>query len=169
MACTTRRPPAGNSDTRGPVGSSRYSPDMTSLRAGREPCLLEDLLALVEGSAGASGAIRALGHALAPVQTWLASPEQGITADIKSVNGAQATIDALTRLAPSGLTVVGAVASADACWAEIERRGEGEPETCIAGLTYGPTGQPGRVIWLRAPLVARRAAGAAGAAFDGRA
>jgi hypothetical protein len=142
---------------------------MTSLQAYLRQCLLEDVLALVEGSTGGSRAFRAVGHSPVPVQTWLASPEQGIKAGIESVHGAQATIDALARLAPSGLTVVGAVASADACWAEIERRGEGEPETCIAGLTYGATSQLARVVWLRAPLVAGREVGAAGAALDGRA
>jgi hypothetical protein len=143
---------------------------MTSLQVHRREGVLEDVLALVEGSTGPSRAFRATGHALAPdVQTWLASPEQGIKAGIESLHGAEATIDALARLAPSALTVVGAVGSQDACWAEIERRGEGEPETCIAGMTYGATGCLTRLVWLRAPLVAGRAAIVAGAAPDGRA
>ena len=127
---------------------------MTSLQVSHRGAL-DDVIALVEGSTGASKAFRGSGHALAPeVQTWLASPSQGLMAGIDSVHGAEATIDALARLAPSGLTVVGAVASEDACWAEIARRGEGEPETCLAGLTYGATGQVTRLVWLRAPLVA---------------
>jgi hypothetical protein len=142
---------------------------MTSLQVGGLGAL-DDVLALVEGSSGASRAFRTTGHALAAdVQTWLASPAQGLTAAIDSVHGAETTIDALARLAPSGLTVVGAVASEDACWAEIERRGEGEPETCIAGLTYGATGEVTRLVWLRAPLVPGREVGGAGAASDGRA
>jgi hypothetical protein len=141
---------------------------MTSLQVGRQAAL-DDVLALVEGSSGASRAFRATGHALAPdVQTWLASPSQGLIAGIESVQGAQATIGALARLAPSGLTVVGAVASADACWAEIARRGEGEPETCLAGLTYGATGEVTRIVWVRAPLVPGRKVGGAGAASDGQ-
>ena len=89
-------------------------------------------------------------------------------AGIDSVHGAEATIDALARLAPSGLTVVGAVASEDACWAEIARRGEGEPETCLAGLTYGATGQVTRLVWLRAPLVAGSRGGRRGRGSDGQ-
>ena len=117
----------------------------------------------MEGSSEASRAFRASGHALAPeVQTWLASPSQGLVAGIDSVHGAEATIDALARLAPSGLTVVGTVASEDACWAEISRRGEGEPETCLVGLTYGATGQVTRLVWLRAPLVPGREVDGAG-------
>jgi hypothetical protein len=145
----------------------RYHSYMTSVQVGR-PGALDDVLAIVEGSSEASRASRASGHALAPdVQTWLASPSQGLVASIDSVHGAEATIDALARLAPSGLTVVGAVASEDACWAEISRRGEGEPETCLAGLTYGATGQVTRLVWLRAPLVAGREVDGAGREVDG--
>jgi hypothetical protein len=142
---------------------------MTSLQIGPWEAL-GDVLALVEGSSGASRAFRTTGHALAPdVQAWLASPEQGLKAGIDSVHGVEATIDALERLAPSGLTVVGAVASEHASWAEIERRGEGEPETCLAGLTYDATGQVTRLVWLRAPLVPGREVGGADASLDGRA
>jgi hypothetical protein len=147
---------------------------MTSVQISRE-ATLDDVLALVESGAGAGRAVRAVGRALAlDVEAWLASPEQGLKADIASVRGAQATIDALARLAPSGLTVVGAIASEDACWAEVDRRGEGEPETCLVGLTYGAAGQVARLVWLRAPLVAGREVDGAGAASrrrtpDGRA
>jgi hypothetical protein len=141
---------------------------MTSVQIGRLGAL-DDVLALVEGSSGASRAFRASGHALAPdVQTWLASPSQGLVAGIDSVHGVEATIDALARLAPSGLTVVGALATEDACWAEIERRGDGEPETCLAGLTYGAAGEGTRLVWVRAPLVPGRKVGGAGAAPDGQ-
>ncbi|HWH20755.1 MAG TPA: hypothetical protein VN671_09485, partial [Solirubrobacterales bacterium] len=96
------------------------------------------------------------------------SPSQGLVAGIDSVHGVEATIDALARLAPSGLTVVGALATEDACWAEIERRGDGEPETCLAGLTYGAAGEGTRLVWVRAPLVPGRKVGGAGAAPDGQ-
>jgi hypothetical protein len=126
---------------------------------------LDDVLGLAEGSSRASEAFRTTGHALAPdVQTWIASPEQGLLAAIDSAHGAEATIDALGRLAPSGLTVVGAVTSEDACWAEVSRRGEGGPETCLAGVTYGATGEVARLVWVRAPLVPGREVGGAGAA-----
>jgi hypothetical protein len=142
---------------------------MTSLQSSREGAL-EDVLALVEGGAGASRAFRTTGRALAPdVEAWLASPEQSLKARIESVHGAEATIDALTRLAPSGLTMAGAIASEDACWAELERRGqEREPETCLAGLTYGAAGKVTRLVWLRVPLVAGREVDGAGAASDRR-
>ncbi|HET6870249.1 MAG TPA: hypothetical protein VFH80_30335 [Solirubrobacteraceae bacterium] len=141
---------------------------MTSLQIGGLGAL-DDVMALVEGSSGASGAFRTTGHALAPdVQAWLASPSQGLKAGIDSVHGADASIDALARLAPSSLAVVGAVTSEDSCWAEIERRGEGEPETCLAGLTYGATREVTRLVWLRAPLVPGREMGGAGAGPDGQ-
>jgi hypothetical protein len=141
---------------------------MTSLQAGRRAAL-DDVLALVEGSSGANRAFRTIGNALAPdVRAWLASPEQGLKAGIDSVHGVEGTIDALALLAPSGLTVVGAVATEDACWAEIERRGEGEPETCLACLTYGATGQVTRLVWLRTPLVPGRHVSGAGASSGGQ-
>lgn len=142
---------------------------MTSVRVSWPPGF-EGVLTLVEGGAGAGGVFRAIEPALASdVQTWLASPEQGLTADIDSPQGAAATIDALGLLAPSGLTVTGLVVSEDTCWAEIARRGEGEPETCLAGLTYGASGQVSRLVWLRAPLVAGREVDSTGAASDARA
>lgn len=106
------------------------------------------MLALGEGSSPRDACF------LAPdVQTWLAGPEQGLTAAIGSVQGADATADALASLAPCTLTVVAAASSDHACWAEINRRGEPEPETCLAGLTYDAGGAVSRLVWLRAPLV----------------
>jgi ketosteroid isomerase-like protein len=109
---------------------------------------LEQILALVEGSSRTHESWLAR-----DVRTWLASPEHGLAAAVDSVSGARASTEALGRLAPSRVTVVGAVASGDACWVEVEARGEGEPETCIAGLTYEPGGGVSRLVWLRAPLV----------------
>ena len=124
---------------------------------------LEKILALVEGATPTHGSV------LAPdVRTWLASPEQGLTAAIDFVSGARASTEALGRLAPSGVTVVGAVASGDACWCEISRRGEGQPETGIAGLTRGPGGGVSRLVCLRAPLVPRGELDSAHGAPDGR-
>jgi hypothetical protein len=109
---------------------------------------LEGVLALAEGSS------RTIASVLAPdVQAWLASPEQGLAAEIESEYGAVGASEALARLAPSSLKVVATVLSDDACWAEIIRRGVGEPETCIVGLTYGADGTVSRLVWLRAPLV----------------
>ena len=120
---------------------------MTSLGAPRPPAL-DGALALAEGSSHKTGSF------LAPeVQAWLASPEQGVTAAIESVRGADATADALARLSPSSLTVVATALTDRACWAEITRRGEAEPETCVAGLTYDAAGAVSRLVWLRAPLV----------------
>ena len=105
-------------------------------------------LALAEGSSQTTEGF------LAPdVQTWLASPEQGLTAAIELVRGPGATADALARLAPSTLTVVATAPGERACWAEITRCGEADPETCVAGLTYDATGAVSRLVWLRAPLV----------------
>ena len=124
---------------------------MTSLQA---PGLdaLEDVLALVEGSSRTTG--RTPASCLAPdARAWLASSEQGLTAAIESVSGAEASTAALARLAPSSLAVVATVRSDQACWAEIARHSDAEPETCLAGLTYGPGGQVSRLVWLQAPLV----------------
>lgn len=141
---------------------------MTSVQAGREAAL-DNVIALVAGGAGASRAIRATEHLAPDIQAWLAGPEQGLAAGIDSLHGPEATIDALACLAPSSLTVIGAVASGDAYWAEIARRGEGRPETCLAGLTYGAGGQVTRLVWLRAPLVAgRKMVDGASAASDGQ-
>jgi hypothetical protein len=120
---------------------------MTSLQVPLPPAL-EGTLALAEGSN------RTAGSFLAPeVETWLASPEQGLTGAIELVRGADATAGALARLAPCTLTVVATAPSDRACWAEVTRRGETEAETCLAGLTYDPTGAVSRLVWLRAPLV----------------
>lgn len=136
---------------------------MTSLQAGRRPAV-DDVLALASGSG------RTVGDLLEPdVRTWLASPAQGVTADIEEVRGAGSTTGALTRLSRSGLTVVGTVVSGRACWAEITRRGDGEPETCIAGLTYDGAGRVSRVVWLRAALVPGPDIDEAAPAPDGRA
>jgi hypothetical protein len=109
---------------------------------------LEDVVALVEGAG------RTQGTRLAPdLRTWLASPEQGLTAGIEALSGAQAGAVALARLAPSNLTVVATVGSDRACWAEITRHSATGSETCIAGLTYAPGGRVSRLVWLRAPLV----------------
>lgn len=120
---------------------------MTSLEAPR-PRALASAIALAEGSSRTAG--RFLAH---EVQAWLASPEQGVAAAIESVRGANATANALARLAPSTLTVVATAPSDRACWAEITRRGEAGPETCVAGLSYDATGAVSRLVWLRAPLV----------------
>jgi hypothetical protein len=124
---------------------------------------LDDVLALVEGSS------RTTGNRLAPhVRTWLASPEQGLTAAIESASGPRASAEALARLAPSSLTVVATVRSDGASWAEIARHSDAEPETCLAGLTYEPGGQVSRLVWLRAPLVPPGEVDPGEGATDGR-
>jgi hypothetical protein len=112
------------------------------------PPPLEGVLALAEGADETAGSF------LAPdVQAWLASPEQGLAATIDAVRGRRASAEALAHLSPSSLTVVAAMASDGACWAEITCRGGGGPETCLAGLTYDSRGAVSRLVWLRAPLV----------------
>jgi hypothetical protein len=87
------------------------------------------------------------------VQVWIAGPEQGLRAAVDEMRGAVEAGDALTRLSPARLEVVGTVVAGDACWAEITRHGDGEPETCIAGLRCRADGRVSRLVWLRAPLV----------------
>ncbi|MGO9496039.1 MAG: nuclear transport factor 2 family protein [Solirubrobacteraceae bacterium] len=124
---------------------------------------LEDTLALVEGAG------RTVLRGMAPdVRAWLASPKQGLVAAVESVHGAEDVTDALARLAPSRLTVGATVISDDACWSEITRVGDGEPETCLAGLAYDAAGRVSRLIWLRAPLVPASGAGERTAAPDAR-
>lgn len=114
------------------------------------PSALDRVVALVKGSGPSDASF------LAPdVQTWFASPEQGLTAAIEGVRGATASRDALARLSPSSLMVVATVVLGRACWAEVTRHGDnGQPETCIAGMTYDAGGAVSRLVWLRAPLVA---------------
>jgi hypothetical protein len=121
---------------------------MTSVQVVALDGVLADVLALAQGSA------RPPGRSLADdVRTWLATPEQGLTAAIESMSGAEAGAEALACLAPSRLTVVASVRSARACWAEIVRHADAEPETCLVGLTYAPGGRVSRLVWLRAPFV----------------
>ncbi len=134
---------------------------MTSLQVGRGG--LDQVVAVVEGSRSAAG-----GRLAPNMHAWLASTEQGLSAGIELASGVQAATDALARLAPSSLEVAAAVASDDACWAEITRQGDGEVETCMAGLTYGPDGRVSRLVWLRAPLAPEREAEAPDAVPKGR-
>jgi hypothetical protein len=127
------------------------------------PQALDSVLALARGQR------RTIAGVLRPnVQAWLASPEQGVSAEIESVRGADPTADALARLAPSPLIVVAAVRSDRACWAEITRHGDAESETCVAGLTYDAAGAVSRLVWLRAPFVPALAAEAKTSAPDAR-
>jgi hypothetical protein len=121
---------------------------VTSIQTSWRERALDDALALAEGSSRTIGSFLA-----ADVRTWVASPEQSPAAAVEAVRGAKDTVDALARLAPSNLTVVVTVVGDDACWAEVTRVGDGEPETCIAGLTYDSDGAVSRLVWLRAPLV----------------
>ena len=137
---------------------------MSSLQYLRQGAL-EDVLAFVSGRRTS----RALGGCLASVvRTWLASPEQGLSGATQSVSGVEASIRALAGLAPSSLTVVASVRSDRAGWAEVARRGNGEPETSIVGLTYDPRDRVSRLVWLRAPLVAPRRRDTGSAAPDAR-
>jgi len=124
---------------------------MTSVQVAWPPAL-DYALAVVQGTS------RTVGSSLAPgVQAWFASPEQGLSAAIESVRGAEETIDALTRLAPSTVTVLASVVSDRACWAEVTRGGDREPtETWIVGLTHDAAGTVSRLVWLRAPLAPPR-------------
>jgi hypothetical protein len=119
--------------------------------------------------AAAGGSPRAVAGGLAPdVRAWLASPEQGVSAAIESVAGAEAAAEALARLGPSSFEVVASVSQEDACWAEIIRRGDGGAETCIVGLTREPGGEVSRLVWLRAPLAPARDTDSPDATPDGR-
>lgn len=130
---------------------------------------LDELLVLVEGSSLVERSSRRTGSWLAPgVRTWLASPEQGLTAGLESVSGPPASVAALARLAPSRLTVVATARSERTCWAEVARHGDAGPETCFVNLRFGPAGHVSRLVWLRAPLVPPSEAEAGDAAPDGR-
>jgi hypothetical protein len=111
------------------------------------------VLALVQGSGQAGGSLRS--WLAADVRAWLASPAQGLTAEIDSTLGPQAGADALARLAPSRLAVVATVSSERRSWAEVTRQCDADPgpETCLAGLTHDLDGRVSRLVWLRAALV----------------
>jgi hypothetical protein len=124
---------------------------MTSLQVAALPPVAEQVLAIVAAASGATE-----GCLEPDVRAWLATPEQGLAAAIETASGAEALAAALARLAPASLEVVGAVSSDDATWAEVTRGGDGEAETCVAGLTYGPAGRVSRLVLLRAPVVPAR-------------
>jgi hypothetical protein len=91
---------------------------------------------------------------LAPdVLGWFASPAEGIAAGIESVTGAEETVAALSRLAPSTLTVVEGVFAGRASWAEVRRQTADEVETCIVGCREDAGGSAVRLVWVRALLV----------------
>jgi hypothetical protein len=166
---------------------------MTSLQVVALPRTAEQVLAIVAGASGATE--RCLEP---DVRAWMATPAQGLAAAIELASGPEAVAAALARLAPAGLApaspapaspapanpapanparsglapasleVVGAVSSDDASWAEVARRGDGEAETCIVGLTYGPAGRVSRLVFLRAPLVPAGDVDAADAVRDAR-
>ncbi|HTX46538.1 MAG TPA: hypothetical protein VMD48_09680 [Solirubrobacteraceae bacterium] len=131
--------------------------------AGAAPAL-DGVLALVGGSGEPDGSLLAR-----DVQTWVASPEQGLRASIDALRGADASAAALTDLSPSDLTLVGAAVSDRACWAEVVRGVDGETETCLVGLSYDAAGAVSRLVWLRAPFVpASSEVGEESAGPDGR-
>jgi len=113
-----------------------------------EPHALRSVLALAEGRAAAAETV--LGPS---VEGWLASPAQGIAASIDSVAGIGPTVAALSELAPSTLTVMGAVVTPTASWGEVNRRANGIEETCVVGLRHDARQLVTRLIWLRAPAV----------------
>jgi hypothetical protein len=128
---------------------------MTSVQSvGRG--VLAEVLTLMEGPGlPEEGPARASSGVLATdVCAWVADPEQGVAAAIDSVDGADATREALARLAPSQVAVAAAVVTQRTCWAELTRRGDAAPETCLVGLTLDHTGLVRRLVLLRAPLVA---------------
>jgi hypothetical protein len=119
-----------------------------------------DVLALMEGPARMGGPAGRTASALAPgVRAWVSDPDQGVAAIVDSVDGVDATHEVLAGLAPSELTVEAAVATARACWAEITRRGDGDPETCVVGLTFDAADLVRRLVLLRAPFVPASALG----------
>jgi hypothetical protein len=127
---------------------------MTSVQVESREALAE-VLAVMDGSTRPAPTQRLV----APdVQAWVADPKQGVAAAVDSVDGAGATLEILARLAPSALVVSASVETDRACWAEITRRGAGEPETCIVGLTLDAKGLIRRLVLLRAPLVPASAA-----------
>jgi|SRR5580704_1659053 hypothetical protein len=125
------------------VQSNSPTPD-----AGAAPAL-DAVLGLVEGSGGPAPSLLAR-----DVQTWIASPAQGLKASIDAVRGADASTAALADLSPSSFTLAAAAVSDRACWAEVTRRADGEAdETSLVGLSYDAGGTVSRLVWLRAPLV----------------
>ena len=126
---------------------------MTSVQSRRRGALAE-LLRLVEGSPRSERPVPACAGGLAQhVRAWIADPEQGVAATVEALGGPGATRHALASLAPSVLTLAACVATEPTCWAEITRRGAGDPETWIIGLTFDGDELVSRLILLRAGLV----------------
>lgn len=141
---------------------------MTSVQVS-ERGALADVLALIKRPARNQRPLGATAGVLAPdVRAWLSDPEQGATAAVDSVDGADATREVLARLAPSELTVTAVVATERACWAEITWRGTGDAETGIVGLTLDARQMIRRLVLLRAPLVPASAPDESASALCGR-
>jgi hypothetical protein len=141
---------------------------MTSVQSNERGALAE-LLWLVEGSPRSERPVPARARVLARhVWAWIADPEQGVAATGEALDGADATRRALASLAPSALTLAACVAAEPTCWAEVTRRGSGDPETWIIGLTLDGSGLVCRLILLRAALVPPATAGESTSAPLGR-
>jgi hypothetical protein len=123
----------------------------------RSSAALDRVLALIEGPSP-TGVGRMTGPAdggwLAPrVSAWLASPQQGLHADIERLAGPESAVAALGRLTPCIVTVLVTVATERICWAEVGRVADGENETALIGVTVDDSGALARVVCLRAPAV----------------
>ena len=88
------------------------------------------------------------------IVAWLATPEQGLRAEIESFTGRRQAAAALGRLAPSQLSILAVTQTGgQSCWAEIGRQAGGADETAVIGLTLDRSGDVARLVWLRAPRV----------------
>jgi hypothetical protein len=141
---------------------------MTSVQSSGESGLAETL-ALLQGLQSHERLTPAATGALAPdVRAWIADPGQSAAASIDSVQGADATRAALAGLESSELVVTASVFTDRACWAEFTRRGVGDPETGLVGLTLDGEGRVRRLVLLRAALVPPSALGESSSAPPGR-
>jgi hypothetical protein len=121
------RAPARMTDA--PAGTARYDLEVTSVQSpSGGGTALGDVIALVQGTDRPSAADLAPG-----VQTWLASPEDGLKAAVEPVQGAHATRDALRRLAPSTLQVLASVA--DLRWQRLTLPTSDPIATLLAAAT----------------------------------
>src|SRR5689334_8530885 len=127
---TTLRPPGRCSSLRSDGYKLRH---MTSVQESGRLALL-NVLAVADGQPRTERPISPSAGVLpAEVRAWIADPAQGVAATAVSVEGAQATREALATLVPSQPVVTATVSTERACWAEFTARGVGDPETGVVG------------------------------------
>ena len=105
----------------------------------------------------------------AEVVAFLATPDQGLRAELTSLSDAAHVAVALASLGPCRLDVEAQATDGDQHWAEVTRTRRNEVETCLVGVHADPAGAATRLVWFRVGRVPDQAPADEVPAGDGRA